>query len=301
VPPPGDRGGHRYCRPGNLPLCRNPFQLLKLNLQVPAGAKLGLACERLHGTALGRPADSKTWISTCGCARLSRWIGMFEQLQCTAGPVGWRQPGLDHRRAIAPVGQACRGRWSLRPLRSWTSETDFLLHQSGAPHHPLSKQGYSTVGDLAFQRPGCWQRSRRRRASAKMPKTRAAGLQGFSRNVAAHLAWRDGEGTSEMGVPGLAHRLAGCVIGNSRWHWAGRQQAPPPACAVWHSQAPASLKPKEGASGLRCWACVGQPHPSSSVPPRGAASPGPACRWSRLPPGSALTGPWLDGRPGAGS
>jgi len=68
-----------------------------------------------------------------------------------------------------------------------------------------------------------------------------------------------------MGVPGPAPPARWLLIGNSRWHWAEAAASATSGLRCWHSQAPASLKPKEG-ERLRCWACVGQPAPQLQLP-----------------------------------
>jgi len=147
-----------------------------------------------------------------------------------------------------------------------------------------------------IQRPGCWQRSRRE-ASAKMANagSRFAGLSKECGSTC--LAWM-GE-ASEMACRGPAPPLV-LVIGNSRWHWARRQQAAPRPCGCWHSQArqPSSQRRASGCAGGPVW---DSPPPSSSLPlgrrfHRPALALGLACR-----PWSALTGLWLDAGPGAGS
>jgi phosphoadenosine phosphosulfate reductase len=60
---------------------------------------------------------------------------------------GVRGSQTDHRSAMQPLDPV-RGRWSLRPLLSWTRrEVYYYMQEHDLPQHPLFDQGYSTVGD----------------------------------------------------------------------------------------------------------------------------------------------------------
>ncbi|APD49486.1 MULTISPECIES: phosphoadenylyl-sulfate reductase [Synechococcaceae] len=121
-------------------------QLLKLNLQVAQPEQSSARMEALHGRLweTGRLEDMDLYLRMRKVEPLDR---MFEQLQVHGWASGVRGNQTDHRRAMRPL-DSVRGRWSLRPLLSWTSRDVFYYMQDQAlPHHPLFEQGYSTVGD----------------------------------------------------------------------------------------------------------------------------------------------------------
>jgi len=67
------------------------------------------------------------------------------QVRCWASGVRGRQ--TDHRAAMQPLDPV-RGRWSLRPLLTWSKRDVFYyMQEHDLPQHPLFEQGYSTVGD----------------------------------------------------------------------------------------------------------------------------------------------------------
>jgi len=193
---PGDLGGHRLTCGGNLPLCRNPLQLLKLNLQSgAAGAKLGSHGGRCNGR-LWRPADSKDMDLYLRMLQGGgRWIRhVLSSFRCYGWRSGCEGHQTDHRRADAPVGQRAR-RCRCVPVLSWTVETFFItLQDSGAPHHPLFEQ-------RLLPRSVDWHSAARmlaaiqaKTASAKMAKRGRPFLQGSGRNVASTLPGVMGEG-----------------------------------------------------------------------------------------------------------
>jgi phosphoadenosine phosphosulfate reductase len=60
---------------------------------------------------------------------------------------GVRGSQTDHRSTMQ-VLDTVRGRWTLRPLLSWTSrDIYYYMQDHNLPSHPLFEQGYSTVGD----------------------------------------------------------------------------------------------------------------------------------------------------------
>jgi phosphoadenosine phosphosulfate reductase len=60
---------------------------------------------------------------------------------------GVRGSQTDHRSAMQPLDPV-RGRWSLRPLLTWTRrDVYYYMQEHDLPQHPLFEQGYSTVGD----------------------------------------------------------------------------------------------------------------------------------------------------------
>ena len=73
--------------------------------------------------------------------------GAFEALQVSCWASGVRGSQTDHRRAMQALDPV-RGRWSLRPLLSWSKrDVYYYMQEHGLPQHPLFEQGYSTVGD----------------------------------------------------------------------------------------------------------------------------------------------------------
>jgi len=71
----------------------------------------------------------------------------FHDLGVACWASGVRGSQTDHRRSMAPL-EAVRGRWSLRPLFTWSQRDIFYyMQEHGLPQHPLFDQGYSTVGD----------------------------------------------------------------------------------------------------------------------------------------------------------
>jgi phosphoadenosine phosphosulfate reductase len=71
----------------------------------------------------------------------------FRELGVTCWASGVRGNQTDHRRAMTPLDPV-RGRWSLRPLLSWSKkEVYYYMEEHQLPQHPLFEQGYSTVGD----------------------------------------------------------------------------------------------------------------------------------------------------------
>ena len=71
----------------------------------------------------------------------------LRELAVSCWASGVRGSQTDHRSAMQPLDPV-RGRWSLRPLLSWTRrEVYYYMQEHDLPQHPLFDQGYSTVGD----------------------------------------------------------------------------------------------------------------------------------------------------------
>ena len=71
----------------------------------------------------------------------------LRDLQVSCWASGVRGSQTDHRSAMQPLDPV-RGRWSLRPLLTWSRRDVFYyMQQHDLPQHPLFEKGYSTVGD----------------------------------------------------------------------------------------------------------------------------------------------------------
>lgn len=107
----------------------------------------------------------------------------FRDLAVTCWASGVRGSQTDHRRAMTPLDPV-RGRWSLRPLLSWSRrDVYYYMEEHRLPQHPLFEQGYSTVGD--------WHSSAPDGADASGRATRFGGLK---QECGIHLAGLMGEG-----------------------------------------------------------------------------------------------------------
>lgn len=102
-------------------------------------------------------------------------------VSCWASGVRGSQTEL--RAAMQPLDPV-RGRWSLRPLLSWTRrDTFYYMQDHGLPQHPLFEQGYSSVGDWHSSAP-----------DAGGLSGRATRFGGLSQECGIHLPGQMGEG-----------------------------------------------------------------------------------------------------------
>jgi len=196
---------------------------------------------------------------------------MFEQLQVHGWASGVRGNQTDHRRAMRPL-DSVRGRWSLRPLLSWTSRDVFYYMQDQAlPHHPLFEQGYSTVGDWHSSGPDAG--SDPGEDGQREDGQRGSRFAGLRQECGNPPAWRDGRGHLRWACRGPAPPARWLLIGNSRWHWAEAAASATSGLRCWHSQAPASLKPKGGRAAALLGLC-GTARTPAPVTARAPLSPG---------------------------
>jgi phosphoadenosine phosphosulfate reductase len=107
----------------------------------------------------------------------------FRDLAVTCWASGVRRSQTDHRRGMQLL-ERVRGRWSLRPLLSWTSrDVYYYMQEHDLPQHPLFEQGYSTVGDWHSSGPDDGQAS-----------GRATRFGGLHQECGIHLPGMMGEG-----------------------------------------------------------------------------------------------------------
>ncbi len=105
------------------------------------------------------------------------------QLQVRCWASGVRGSQTDHRAAMQPLDPV-RGRWSLRPVLTWTKrDVYYYMQEHDLPQHPLFEQGYSTVGD--------WHSSGPDDGSVSGRATRFGGLK---QECGIHLPGLMGEG-----------------------------------------------------------------------------------------------------------
>jgi len=123
-------------------LCRR----LPLNLQVVQAEMSPARMEALHGRLweTGKVEDLELYHRIRKVEPLDRAMARLG-VRCWAS--GVRGTQTDHRRGMHPL-DSVRGRWSLRPLLSWSNrEVFYYMQEHVLPQHPLFEQGYSTVGD----------------------------------------------------------------------------------------------------------------------------------------------------------
>jgi len=123
-------------------LCR----LLELDPVVAQAAMSPARMEALHGRlwATGRVEDLEHYHRIRKVEPLDQ---AFRDLGVTCWASGVRGNQTNHRSAMTPLDRV-RGRWSLRPLLSWTNkDVYYYMQEHQLPQHPLFEQGYSTVGD----------------------------------------------------------------------------------------------------------------------------------------------------------
>jgi phosphoadenosine phosphosulfate reductase len=156
--------------------------LLDLRLHIAQGALSPAHMEARHGRLWesGRVEDLELYHRIRKVEPLDRAL---EQLQVTCWASGVRGSQTDHRRAMQPLDPV-RGRWSLRPLLTWSKrEVFYYMQDHGLPQHPLFEQGYSTVGD--------WHSSGPDDGSVSGRATRFGGLK---QECGIHLPGLMGEG-----------------------------------------------------------------------------------------------------------
>ena len=120
--------------------------LLGLDLRVAQAAMSPARMEALHGK-LWETGTLEALELYNRLRKVEPLDRAFEDLRVACWASGVRGNQTDHRRAMAPL-QPVRGRWSLRPLLSWTHKDVFYyMQRHGLPQHPLFEKGYSTVGD----------------------------------------------------------------------------------------------------------------------------------------------------------
>lgn len=120
--------------------------LLNLHLHVVQAELSPARMEALHGRLweTGRVEDLELYNRLRKVEPLDRAL---RDLGVCCWASGVRGSQTDHRRAMQ-VLDTVRGRWTLRPLLSWTSrDVYYYMRDHNLPHHPLFEQGYSTVGD----------------------------------------------------------------------------------------------------------------------------------------------------------
>lgn len=157
-------------------------ELLGFDLRVAQADLSPARMEALHGRLweTGRLEDLQLYNRLRKVEPLDR---AFETLAVTCWASGVRGRQTDHRSTMA-VLEPVRGRWSLRPLLSWSRRDVFYyMERHGLPQHPLFEQGYSTVGD--------WHTSAPDDGSASGRATRFGGLQ---QECGIHLPGLMGEG-----------------------------------------------------------------------------------------------------------
>jgi phosphoadenosine phosphosulfate reductase len=121
-------------------------QRLPLNLIVVQSDLSPARMEALHGRLweTGRLDDLSLYNQLRKVDPLDRAL-RERGVRCWAS--GVRGSQTDHRRTMTPLDPV-RGRWSVRPLLSWTPKDVFYyMERHRLPQHPLFAKGYSTVGD----------------------------------------------------------------------------------------------------------------------------------------------------------
>ncbi|MFZ9228175.1 MAG: phosphoadenylyl-sulfate reductase [Prochlorococcaceae cyanobacterium] len=119
---------------------------LGLQLHIAQGAISPAHMEARHGRLweTGELADLQLYHRIRKVEPLDRAL---EDLQVSCWASGVRGAQTDHRRAMQTL-DPIRGRWSLRPLLSWSKrDVYYYMQEHELPQHPLFEQGYSTVGD----------------------------------------------------------------------------------------------------------------------------------------------------------
>jgi phosphoadenosine phosphosulfate reductase len=121
-------------------------QRMPLNLTVAQSALSPARMEAVHGRLweTGRLEDLSLYNQLRKVEPLDRAL-RDGGVRCWAS--GVRGSQTDHRRTMTPLDPV-RGRWSVRPLLSWSPKDVFYyMERHQLPQHPLFAQGYSTVGD----------------------------------------------------------------------------------------------------------------------------------------------------------
>ena len=155
---------------------------LQLRLHIAQGAISPAHMEARHGRLWesGTVEDLELYHRIRKVEPLDRALTAL-QVRCWASGVRGNQ--TDHRAAMQPVDPV-RGRWSLRPLLTWTKrDVYYYMQEHDLPQHPLFDQGYSTVGD--------WHSSGPDDGSVSGRATRFGGLK---QECGIHLPGLMGEG-----------------------------------------------------------------------------------------------------------
>lgn len=135
-----------YLPPETYQYASQLCQQLELQLHVAQAELSPARMEALHGRLWETEAveDLNEYHRIRKVEPLDRAL---DSLAVSCWASGVRGGQTDHRngmRALDPV----RGRWSLRPLLSWSRrEVFYYMQENGLPQHPLFEKGYSTVGD----------------------------------------------------------------------------------------------------------------------------------------------------------
>lgn len=155
---------------------------LQLKLHIAQGAISPAHMEARHGRLweTGELADLELYHRIRKVEPLDRALREL-QVQCWAS--GVRGSQTEHRQAMQALDPV-RGRWSLRPLLSWSRrDVYYYMQEHDLPQHPLFDQGYSTVGD--------WHSSAPDDGSVSGRATRFGGLK---QECGIHLPGLMGEG-----------------------------------------------------------------------------------------------------------
>jgi len=171
-----------YLPPETYQYADQLVERLQLRLHVAQGAISPAHMEARHGRLWesGTVEDLELYHRIRKVEPLDRALADL-QVRCWAS--GVRGSQTDHRAAMQPLDPV-RGRWSLRPLLTWTKRDVFYYMQDhDLPQHPLFEQGYSTVGD--------WHSSGPDDGSASGRSTRFGGLK---QECGIHLPGLMGEG-----------------------------------------------------------------------------------------------------------
>ncbi len=155
---------------------------LNLDLHVLQAEISPARMEALHGRLweTGRREDMQTYNRLRKVEPLDRGLNRLA-VRCWAS--GVRAGQTDHRGSMEYLDPV-RGRWSLRPLLSWSRrDIYYFMEEHGLPQHPLFEQGYSTVGD--------WHSSGPDDGTTNGRATRFGGLQ---QECGIHLPGLMGEG-----------------------------------------------------------------------------------------------------------
>ena len=143
-------------------------KLLKIDLHVAQSPLSPARMEALHGQLwqTGEVSDLDTYDRLRKVEPLDQAL---ESLGMRCWASGARGDQTGHRQSMRFLN-LIRDRMVLYPLHDWTTrDTSLYIHEHGLPKHPLSEQGYSTVGD--------WHSSSPDRTDASGRETRFRGLK----------------------------------------------------------------------------------------------------------------------------
>ncbi|MEB3331140.1 MAG: phosphoadenylyl-sulfate reductase [Synechococcaceae cyanobacterium] len=156
--------------------------LLPLHLHIVQSELSPARMEALYGRLWesGELADLQLYNRIRKVEPLERALAELA-VSCWASGVRGHQ--TDHRSTMQPL-DPLRGRWTLRPLLTWSNKDIFYyMQEHGLPQHPLFERGFSTVGD--------WHSSGPDDGNAKGRATRFGGLK---QECGIHLPGLMGEG-----------------------------------------------------------------------------------------------------------